>query len=391
MKKTINALEFGTSKIVALVAENGSDQRCDVIGAGSATYDGYLAGQWNSPGQVNDAIAKAIEEAEMQSKQKITEISIGVPGDFCQVRTVEVKVSLQGTDPKVTARDVDELFRNATAALGDVRGHIIHRAPAWFIVDDGKKTLEPMGMRGSELHCMVSFILADPFFIDDVTYRLNSMRITVGGVFSTSIGEASLFIPDEERQRTTVFIDCGYLSTEIMTVEGDALTSLKVIPIGGGNISFELAEGLNIHLNTAEQVKRQYVYGLTGGKTTLQVTDTDGSTREIARADAEKYILPCAKELCEEIEKAISESGVHLSQWSCYFLTGGGMSLNRGGRDYLSAKLGRPVRDLPVKAMKLKNPVYSAAVGLLSLIVSTDVDYKNRKGLSGFFRSLVNA
>ena len=130
MKTVVSAMDFGTSKLVALVAEANGRERCDIIGAGTALYDGYLDGQWNAPSELNNAINNAIHEAEEQAKVRIRDINIGVPGDFCTVRAVEAKVDLQGADPHVTIRDIDELFERATQALGEVRGQIIHRSPA---------------------------------------------------------------------------------------------------------------------------------------------------------------------------------------------------------------------------------------------------------------------
>ena len=174
-------MDFGTSKIVALVAETSGRQRCDIIGAGIATYDGFLEGQWNAPDQLNQAISDAVQKAEEQSHTRIREINVGVPGAFSTVYTVEAKVELQGADPRVTEKDINELFARATESLGEIRGSIIHRSPAWFIVDDGKKTLEPVGLKGTELKALVSFVVADTFSLDDVMARLRDMNITVSG------------------------------------------------------------------------------------------------------------------------------------------------------------------------------------------------------------------
>ena len=49
MKNTVTAIDFGTSKIVALVGETSGRQRCDIIAAGVAKYDGFLEEGWNNP------------------------------------------------------------------------------------------------------------------------------------------------------------------------------------------------------------------------------------------------------------------------------------------------------------------------------------------------------
>ncbi len=388
MRNTVAALDFGTSKIVALVAEPGSSVRCNIIGAGTTPYDGFLDGQWNAPDSLNECIENAIHAAENQAKMRIREINIGIPGDFCQVRTVEAKVELQGADPKVTDSDIDALFERASEALGDVRGDIIHRSPAWFIVDDGKKVQEPKGIRGYELRAMISFVIAEPFFLEDVASRLRTLGISVTGYFSTPTGQAMMFLPSEERDRTAVIIDMGYLNTEVMTVEGDALTSLKVIPMGGGHIAADLAYGLDIPLSGAEQIKRQYVYGLADMEGSFDITDKEGNNQSYDKKKVQEILEARAEEICDAVKDAIRTSGVKLSNWSPVYLTGGGLVLNRGGRDYLSARLEKPVRELPRKAVKLTSPAYSSTLGLLNLIVENVAETKSNSGVGGFFRNL---
>ena len=60
MKNTVTAIDFGTSKIVALVAETSGRQRCDIIGAGFSAYSGFADGQWNEPNALNEAISNAV-------------------------------------------------------------------------------------------------------------------------------------------------------------------------------------------------------------------------------------------------------------------------------------------------------------------------------------------
>ena len=257
MKNTVTAIDFGTSKIVALVAETSGRQRCDIIGAGFSAYSGFADGQWNEPNALNEAISNAVHEAETQSHTRVREVNVGVPGEFSRVYAIETKIDLQGADPHVTVRNIEDLFRRATEELGQVQGVIVHRSPAWFMVDEGKKTLEPMGMRGSSLRALVSFVVADQFFLDDVSERFRALNITVNSFFSTPVGQAMLFIPDEERDRTALLVDMGYLNTEVMAVEGDAVIFQKTLPVGGGHIAADVAEGLNISLESAEQIKRE--------------------------------------------------------------------------------------------------------------------------------------
>ena len=179
MKKATAVLDFGTSKVLVLLAEESAYQKVTITSAGMAQYDGFMNGEWNAPSDVSDAIASAVEAAEKKVGTHIKEVYVGVPGEFVRVYVIESSVALQGADPKVTSADVEKLQRQATEMLDRPTGVIIHRSPAWFKVDGGQKTLEPVDQKGSTLEGMIGFVLADQFFINDVTERLKELGVEV--------------------------------------------------------------------------------------------------------------------------------------------------------------------------------------------------------------------
>lgn len=398
MKTTVTSLDFGTSKIVTLVAENSGAQRCDIVGAGIVSYDGFLEDGWNNPFEIDGCIREAITQAEQQSHHKIREVNVGVPGAFTKVYVTEARVSLTGADPHVTANDVRAIFKKAMENLGleTLPGEIINSTPAWFRVDDGKKTLEPVGLKGRELTALISFVIGNRFFLDDVNTRLNNMDIKPKHFFSTPAGEAMLYLPEEDRDRTAVLIDIGYLNTEVMAVEGDALIFHKCIDIGGGHIAADLAEQLDISFRNAEEkIKQPFVYSMSAKPETYEIPATgDQPARSFTRDEVAPVITARVDEIAEEIKKALEESGVKLGNWSNVYLTGGGIAINKGGRDYLSAKLGRPVRETPKRTVKMSSPIYTSTMGLMDLVIDTmEQQRQPAKGMLGkageFFRSLV--
>ncbi len=398
MKTTVTSLDFGTSKIVTLVAENSGSQRCDIVGAGIVTYNGFLEDGWNNPAEIDDCIREAISQAEQQSHHKIREVNIGVPGAFTKVYVTEARVSLTGADPHVTASDVRAVFKKATENLGleTLPGEIINSSPAWFRVDDGKKTLEPVGLKGRELTALISFVIGNRFFLDDVTTRLRNMDIKPKHFFSTPAGEAMLYLPEEDRDRTAVLIDIGYLNTEVMAVEGDALIFHKCIDIGGGHIAADLSEALDISFKNAEEkIKQPFVYSQSVTPETYEIPAmNEQPARSFTRDEVAPIITARVDEIASEIKKALEESGVKLGNWSNVYLTGGGVAFNRGGKDYLSSKLGRPVRDTPKRTVKMSSPIYSSTMGLMDLIIDTmEQQRQPASGVGGklgeFFKSLV--
>lgn len=396
MKTTVASIDFGTSKIVTLVAENSSATRCDIVGAGIVTYNGFLEEGWNDPSEIDDCLREAISQAEKQSHHKIREVNVGVPGAFTKVYVTEARVSLTGPDPHVTANDVRAIFTEAQKTLGTLPGEVVHSSPAWFRVDDGKKTLEPVGIKGRELTALISFVVANKYFLDDVSTRLANMDVKPKNFFSTPAGEAMLYLPEEDRDRTAVLIDVGYLNTEVMAVEGDALIFHRCIDLGGGHIAADLAEGLDVSFKNAEEkIKQPFVYSMSATPETYEIpANGDQPAQTFTREEVSPIITARVDEIAEEIKKALEESGVKLGNWSNVYLTGGGIAFNRGGKDYLSSKLGRPVRDTPKRTVKMSSPIYSSTMGLMDLIIDTmEQQRQPASGVAGklgeFFRSLV--
>lgn len=368
MKKALTVVDFGTSKVLVLLAEEGTYQKVSITSAGMAQYDGFMNGEWNSPGDVTDAIASAIDKAEHEAGTHIKEVYVGVPGEFIRVYVIESSVTLQGADPKVTGADVDKLERQATEMLDHPTGVIIHRSPAWFRVDGGQKTLEPVDQKGSQLSGMICFVLADQFFINDVSARLKELGIQAKGFYSTSVGEMMQIISAEERDNTAVLVDVGYLSTEVMAVEGDALIWQKVLPIGGAHITLDLTYGLQRPFEMCERIKRSYTFN--AAKTaTIEVPGEDGQAESFPVEKVSEIVDARVDELLEMVDDAIKKSGIRLGSWSNVYMTGGGIMTMTGARVYVANKLERSVREASTKMNRFKPPqVYASGSGLLELV-----------------------
>ena len=393
MKTTVATIDFGTSKIVTLVAENSGSQRCDIVAAGVAKYDGYLDEGWNNPQELDTAIRQSLADAEEQSGTKIREINVGVPGAFTRVYATKVTVPLKGTDPRVSSQDVKTAFSMAAENLEEIPGVVIHSSPAWFMVDSSKKTLEPVGMKGREMTAYISFVVGNRYFIDDVNTRMAELGVQVSGFFSTTAGEGMLYLDEQARDHTSVLIDMGYLNTEIIGMEGDAVVYHKVINAGGGDIAVALADGLDISLTAAEDIKRRYVYGIESGDEKFEVSGADGEkAAAFTREQVRPIITKAVDDIAEQIKDAIFNDFGSLGNWSSIYMTGGGLSFNRGGKEYLSGKLGFAVQETPRRTTKLNSHCFSSALGLMDLIIDTIEQQRAPASggkLKGFFRSLL--
>ena len=373
MKTQIAAIEFGTSKIVTVIAQNSGMDRLDIIGSGTVPYDGYSDGDWNTPGQMMQRVRDSIAAAELEAGTKIREIYVGVPGEYIHVRTTDAEVELP--EGEVTPEAVNAVQDAAADQLNIAAegGLVMHRSPSWFAVDDGKRTMLPRG-KGTTLRGMITFIIADPQFIQDVSEMIGRQDITILGFLSSSMGEVMLALGPDERDKVPVLIDVGYLNTEISVAEGDAIVYHAILPRGGGHITADLAMGLRIPMRAAEQIKRGYVFNPDefDQNAFSEVYDDRGRRMTFKRERVSAIVEKSFDELADMIAQTIAnDAAPMLSKRSQIFLTGGGIALMRGARDALSARIGRPVKVSVAKSSKLNSPVFTSTLGLADLVFNS--------------------
>ena len=391
MKTQIAAIEFGTSKIVTVIAQSGGIDRLDIIGSGTVPYDGYMDGDWNNPGQMIQRVSDSIAAAEIEANSKIREIYVGVPGEYVHVRICDAEIDLpDGTVDEAAINAVQDAAADKLRII-DEGGMVMHRSPSWFKVDNGKKTMTPGG-RGTKLSAMVAFIIADPQFIDDVSEILGRQNITILGFLSCSLGEGLLSLSLEERDRGAVLIDVGYLNTEISVLEGDAIVYHAILPQGGGHITADLATELGIPMRAAEQIKRNYVFNPDefDANSFSEVFDDNGRRMTFQREKVSKIVEASFDRLAEMIDMTMSNDvEPFLSKRSQVFLTGGGIALMRGARETLAARINRPIKVSVAKSSKLNSPVYTASLGLADLVFdSIESQDSQDESLGGRLKSI---
>lgn len=370
MKTQIAAIEFGTSKIVTMIAQNSGLDRLDIVGAGTVPYDGYSEGDWNTPRQMVQRVRDSIAAAELEANTKIREIYVGVPGEYIHVLTAEAEIEIE--EGEIDDNAINAVQDAAADALDIVNSGcmVLHRSPAWFMVDDGKKTMAPSG-RGTKLRALTAFVVAETMFIEDVSEMMRVLNMTILGFLAPTLGESLLLLSLEDRDRAALLIDCGYLNTEISVIEGDAIVYHAMLPRGGGHITADLATDLRVSMRAAEQIKRNYVFNPDefDRDSFSEVYDELGHRMTFPREIVRDIVERSVDELAEMIDLTISnDAAQYLTTRSQVYLTGGGLAMMRGGREYLSGKINRPVKVTAAKSSKMNSPVYSAALGLADLI-----------------------
>ena len=388
MSKTCAVIELGTSKVICLIADKNELDEANVLGMGYAEYAPVHSGGLPGPDDLLPAVVKAVKDADAQSGRRIRNIYLCVPASECRVTTGMTHMDL-GTQRLVTNRDVEMLFNSGRQAVARKGYQILQHCPITFWVDDMLK-MEPVGEQATRLDAHVSYILGSENYIQNATALLNQIGINVLGVIAAPLGQALTFIQPQERDHTALLLDVGYATMTLSVVKGDGLLYLHTFPVGGRNISRDIATVEGINYGFAEQLKRRCVFGLNISPDDCYEA-MDRSAMKLVKFPAERIqqvVESRLDEMLDTVFDRLSASGVELPEQVTLHLTGGGICFMRGIKDYVQRKYGLETQIAQPRGSNLNKPSHSAICGVLDMIIKQELDGDEDEGLFNRIKNL---
>ena len=372
--KPAAVLDIGSSKIVCLCGSFVNRDGITVHGVSVCPYKGYQNGAFLDQRALNNAVVEAVSKTEQEARMRIREMAINVPAPFCKIVMTEAALPIGSRSKRVMAEDIDDVISLSLKKVKLSDYVLMHSTPVSFSVGGVVSATLPTGAKTEELGALVSHMYVQESFIQSMERALTPLDIEISMNVSSQLCGALAIIPEKERVRPAILIDVGYTHTDVSLVENAALTDSRSIDVGGKHIASDLAFGLDVPLDTAEQVKRRYVFLQEPLSTTEIVRLTNGGAKRVDHAAIELIIEARAGELVSLIRAAIKDMGVSPEASPVTYLTGGGLAMMKGGIDYLKRGLQLSIsRDTPWVA-DMDTPNYTSAFAALDFVLRATSD-----------------
>ena len=382
----VSVMDIGTSKIAVFVGNRGINNNLNIIGSHTQEYAGYYNGEFVDEQNLYKDITNALAKAEIDAKTKIKKLFVGVPADFSMCVT---KTFMQnfGDKCKIEEEDIYEIYQQANDLKDNEKYALISCAPIEFTLDDGRTVLNPVGEKTSRLSGEISYIYAETSFISKINMALRSFGINVVEYLSSTLCENLYLLSQKNRDNPAVIIDCGYISTSVSITQGNGLKSLSCFSVGGGQITSDLSECLQITYNEAEDLKKQIILSvvpqLSDG---YELKKPSGATL-ISMTEANEVVADRLEMICSLINRCFDQVNKKDLIKMPFYLTGGGICFIKGSRDYLSKYFGVNVEILSPPNLCYARPNYSVILGLLNSAVTQENKHKVNKFLN-FFKKI---
>lgn len=361
----VTVLDIGSGKITVMVGKQTKDGFL-IVAQSETRYGGYYDGVWLEPEKLQQEITNVVRRAENSLGKKIKEIYVGVPGAFTAVAASQATVTCR-FKKKFDKNDLAEIYAKANLYKDDVAYKPINRAPLYYVINDNKKTNMPVGMDGTKLTGYISYIYADVRFLNKIETILKNIGVIKVEFVSSCHAESWFLLDQKVRDNTALLIDVGYISTSVMLICGDGISYMRTFSIGGGHICADLSEILGISYQMAEDLY---------GKVNLNLEFDPEEVYQLknsqtANADQTNQIVKARiEDLARYIRKSMAGCPNTVNTKMPVFLTGGGLSNVKGGVEYLSTVLDKPVSIAHSVNPLTDKPQYASAFGVIDLVLN---------------------
>jgi len=374
-------IDIGTHNTRVAIAETEKNNSgLKIIGTGIAESQGLRHGYIANLDEAEKSIREAMRRAEKAAGVKIKKALVSIGGISLESAVSTGSVIISRLDGEVGDSDVEKTIEISESNLNLSNKKIIHRFPLTFKLD-GKEILgRPSGMHGMKLEIKVLFITSLDQHLDDLLHAVENSGVEAEDVVASPLAASIVTLTKQQRTAGCVLANIGAETVSIAVFENDKLISLHVFPIGSTDITNDIALGLKIPLEKAEEIK---VSG-----TTL---------KEFPRKRLDEIIEAQIRDIFELIEAHLKKLGRNELLPAGIIITGGGSGIATI-EDLAKASLKLPARVVVPHIFNnsrgvMLEPAWSVAYGLCILgfndLYTSDLFHINRIKVRSQMRSLV--
>ncbi len=391
-KNLIVALDIGTSKIAAIVAELRSEGGFEVIGMGSAPSRGLKKGVVVNIESTVNAIQRALEEAELMADCKIREVWTGIAGSHIRSFNSHGMVAIK--DLEVAQSDVDRVVETARAIPIPTDQQILHVLNQEFVIDGQEDVREPIAMSGVRLEVKVHIVTGAVSAAQNIMKCVRRCGLEVNDLILQPLASSMAVLSEDEKDLGVCLLDIGGGTSDLAIFTQGAIRHTAVIPIAGDQITNDIAMALRTPTKDAEEIKRNHgcaLRELADAQEMIEVPGVgDRPSRKLSRQTLAEVIEPRVEELYSLVQAELRRSGFEELLSSGVVITGGSGAMEG------MVELGEEVFHMPVRlglpsyseglSEVIRNPRYSTGVGLLMAGVSQHERQKIEKMQNGSFK-----
>ncbi|MBU0599626.1 cell division protein FtsA [bacterium] len=369
----IVGLDIGTSKVCAVIGEEGEDGQIEIVGVGSTASTGLRKGVVVNIDATVRAIETAVAEAELMAGVDISSCYVGIGGSHIKGLNSHGVIAISRSR-EVAQTDVNRVLDAAKAVAIPLDREVIHILPQQYIIDGQDGINDPVGMSGVRLEVETHIVTGAVTSVQNVVKSVNRAGLSIEDVILIPLASSAAILSEDEKELGVVLVDVGGGTTSVAVFVEGSIWHTEILSIGGFNVTKDISVGLRTPITEAEKLKIEYGCALSSMVSSgeeVEVMSVGGRKKHfIPREILAKIIEARLEEIFNLVNREIKAVGYENSITTGIVLTGGEAMLEG------IPELAERIFDCPVRIGTPKNigglvdivskPVYTTAVGLVS-------------------------
>ena len=242
------------------------------------------------------------------------------------------------------------------------------------IVDNQPGIRQPVGMAGVSLEARVHMITGAVSAVRNLTRCVENCGLKVDDVVLEQLASAEAVLLQDEKDLGVCLIDIGAGTTDVAVILQGAMHYTAVIPVGGDQVTNDIAAVLRTPIHAAEDIKRNYgcaLPQLVSPDEEIEVASVgDRPARMIKRHTLVDVVEARFAEIFQLVQQELHVSGYDQAIRAGGIVLTGGSSQIEGCVELAEEIFGMPVRlGLPETkgglSTQLRDASYATGVGLL--------------------------
>ena len=381
----ITALDVGSSKVSALIAQKTDDGQLVVLGTGQRESRGVKRGYVADMAATELAIREAVEQAERIAGQNIEDVWVSFSAGGLISDIVKLEADLGGH--RIEQSDIDELLKAGRDAIDPQGKMVLHAQPTRYTVDGLAGVKRPLGLHADRLGVDIHVVATEGSPVRNLDLCVRSAHLEVRSIIAAPVATGLACLSDEERELGVALVEIGAGVTNVSVFAGGVLAGLASIAMGSADITDDIASAFGTARNWAERTKCFHGSANLSPRDNHEMIDVVPATPEngdgsrITKSQLNAIIRQRLERLMIEIQKELRKLGFSDPVGRQIVLTGGGADL-KGVADYAQQSLGSAVRvGRPKGLIALPEahagPAFATLAGLVRFAASDPIDLRS--------------
>jgi len=371
LSNTILAIDIGSTKICAIIAEISETQEVTIQGHGITKSQGIKKGAITNIELASKAIKKAINDAKRIAGSNISSATVSISNAYAKSLNSTGIVNIPHKD--ISIKEIKRVMQTALYNANVPNEYeVVHVLPYNFRVDDQDFIEDPFGMNASRMEADVNIIMTQKSNLSNLKKAVRSAGVEIDGIVLSGYASAIATLDEDEKELGAAVIDLGGQTSNLVIHTGNSIRYNDFLGVGSNHITNDLSMALHTPLPIAENVKIRHgdLINSSNEVIELPIIGDEESRNGVSLEVVHSVIFARVEEALMILAKSLEKSALKEQIGAGIILTGG-MTKLKGIRELAQAIFsGMPVRVGYPKNInglfdELKDPAFSTVTGLL--------------------------